>query len=299
MLQQLVSVIIPCYNYGKYLGKAIESVLSQSYTHFEIIVVDDGSTDDTREVAQNYDLVKYIYQSNQGVSAARNNGIKNSTGKFLVFLDADDWLLLNAFFININYLIHNPEAAFVSGAHEYFYQLENKSWEVIKEVTDNYYCQLLKGNYIGTPSTVMYQRWVFNEIQFDTSLKYCEDYDLYLKIARKFPIIHHIQLVAVYYNHEDNTSANVSDMLKSALLVLYQQKNFLLNKSEEECFYQGLTNWKDYYSEKIYNKLLIQLYHAESSIDTIELEALRENNHELYLKFIIENNFTDDTDIIT
>ncbi|WP_299286357.1 glycosyltransferase [uncultured Mucilaginibacter sp.] len=299
MLQQLVSVIIPCYNYGKYLGKAIESVLSQSYRHIEIIVVDDGSTDQTKEIVQKYHPVKYIYQSNCGVSAARNNGIKNSIGELIVFLDADDWLLPDALFININYLTQNPEAAFVSGGHELFYQRENKTWVVQKEVTENHYCHLLEGNYMGMPAVGMYQRWVFNEFQFDTNLHYCEDYDLCLQIARKYPVVHHTELIAVYNFHEDSVSSNLVEMLKYALLVLNKQKNFILNESEEACLQKGLNNWKAYYSEKIYNNLLFQLYDSNLQVNKEELEALKENDQELYFKFIAESKFNDGVDIIT
>ena len=293
MQKQLVSVIIPCYNQGIYLAKAIESILSQSYQNFEIIVVDDGSTDHTKQVAQKYPLAKYIYQSNQGVSAARNNGIKNSSGELIVFLDADDWLLPDAFFININYLIQNPEAAFVSGAHELFYQPENKTWLVRKEVKENHYCRLLEGNYIGLPAVAMYQRWVFDEFQFDTSLDYCEDYDLCLQIARKYPVIHHTELIAIYNFREDSVSSNILKMLKYALLVLENQKSFVLNKAEEECLQKGINNWKGYYSKKIYNNLLYQFYNLNLQVNKEELEALKENDPNLYVKFITENNYID------
>lgn len=293
MQKQLVSVIIPCYNQGTYLAKAIESIFAQSYQKFEIIVVDDGSTDQTKETARQYPLVKYVYQSNQGVSAARNIGIKNSTGELVVFLDADDWLLPDALFININYLTQNPEAAFVSGAHELFYQPENKTWLVQKEITENHYCNLLEGNYMGMPAVGMYQRWVFNEFQFDTTLHYCEDYDLCLQIARKYPVVHHTRLIAVYNFHKDSVSSNLVEILKHALLVLDKQKSFILNEPEEACLQKGLNNWKVYYSEKIYNNLLYQFYNLNTQVNQEELESLKENNPNLYVKFIAENNYID------
>ena len=88
----LVSVVIPCYNQAHFLGEAIESVLKQTYKHFEIVVVDDGSTDNTSEVARRYSGIRCIEQANQGLSAARNTGIRESKGEYLVFLDADDRL---------------------------------------------------------------------------------------------------------------------------------------------------------------------------------------------------------------
>ena len=88
-----VSVIIPAYNSAKFLAETIESVLRQTYPVFEIVVVDDGSTDETKEVCSHYPIVKYIYQRNQGVVGARNTGVRISKGEYLLFLDHDDCLL--------------------------------------------------------------------------------------------------------------------------------------------------------------------------------------------------------------
>ena len=116
--QPLVSVVIPCFNHGRFLPEAIESVLAQTYPWIEILVVDDGSTDNTREVAAQYPHVRYVYQHNQGLSAARNTGIRHSTGDFLVFLDADDLLYPGAIACNVGYMQEQQDAAFVSGAHD-------------------------------------------------------------------------------------------------------------------------------------------------------------------------------------
>ena len=93
-----VSVIIPTYNYGKYIEKAVDSVLTQTYRDQEIIVVDDGSTDNTREIieARYKDKVRYFYQENRGAPAARNFGLRKAEGEFVTFLDADDWLMPNS-----------------------------------------------------------------------------------------------------------------------------------------------------------------------------------------------------------
>src|SRR5688572_30244041 len=88
----LVTVVIPCYNHGRYLGEAIDSVLRQTWAQVEIIVVDDGSTDDTAQVAGRYDRVRYVHQANSGLAAARNAGARAGSGGHFVFLDADDRL---------------------------------------------------------------------------------------------------------------------------------------------------------------------------------------------------------------
>src|SRR5215208_7256201 len=111
----LVSVVIPCYNQAHFLGEAIESVLAQSHPNFEIIVVDDGSPDDTSEVAEHYPEVRLVRQENQGLSAARNAGLARSEGEYVVFLDADDRLLPEALKTGVECLEAHPECAYVYG----------------------------------------------------------------------------------------------------------------------------------------------------------------------------------------
>lgn len=251
----LVSVIIPCYNHGRYLAEAIGSVLEQNYPAVEILVVDDGSTDTTRQEAEKFGDVNYIYQHNKGLSAARNTGILHSKGDMLVFLDADDWLLPSAISTNLRHLQANPEAAFVSGAHDKVFVDTQQVKEESCEITQNHYTQLLQGNYIGMHATVMYRRRVFDEFAFDTSLRSCEDYDLYLKIARKYPVVHHSEKIAAYRLHSTNMSGNIPFMLKSALAVLDRQQKALKTAQEKQAFRHGQAVWKDYYGKELYQKL--------------------------------------------
>lgn len=230
----LVSVIIPCYNHGSYLSEAIKSIWQQDYLPVEIIVVDDGSTDNTKQVTENCKGVLYIYQQNQGLSAARNTGIKNSQGELLIFLDADDWLLPGAVVSNATQLLKNEKLAFVSGAHDKVFVKEKLVKEDITEVDNDHYCNFLKGNYIGMHATVMYRRWIFDKMLFDTSLKMCEDYDLYLRIAKKYPVAHHTQKIAAYRLHTENMSNNIPKMLSAVITVLLRQKNNLASLSEKK-----------------------------------------------------------------
>ncbi|WP_161622733.1 glycosyltransferase family 2 protein [Cesiribacter andamanensis] len=251
----LISVIIPCYNHGSYLPEAVASIRRQQHTATEIIVVDDGSTDATRQISQQLEGVQYIYQQNQGLSAARNTGIRASKGEFLVFLDADDWLFEGAFATNLRYLQEHPGAAFVSGGHEKIDQHKNLLEEVQVVVEQDHYLRLLEGNYIGMHATLMYRRWVFRELQFDTSLKACEDYDLYLKIARTHPVLHHPHKIAAYRIHTSNMSGNIPKMLHYVLLVLGRQKPLLRSPQEEQAYRQGLAVWKAYYGDQLYQNL--------------------------------------------
>src|SRR5690242_20513879 len=107
-----VSVIVPCYNQARYLPQCVESVLQQGRSDVEIIVVNDGSTDFTNEVAVRYaPIVKCIEQANQGLSAARNTGLHNASGQFVHFLDSDDYILPGMYDSAVRTLIENPGAS--------------------------------------------------------------------------------------------------------------------------------------------------------------------------------------------
>jgi len=251
----LVTVIIPCFNYGKYLPEAFESIRLQDYPNIEIIVVDDGSTDNTKDITGRNQTARYIYQINQGLSAARNTGIKNSRGDFIIFLDADDMLLPDAINTNLYYLKQNEELAFVSGAFEMRFSESGEIVDKIQEVQSDHYSQLLQGNYIGVPAAVLYRRWIFDEMLFDISLKNCQDYDLYLKIAREYPVFHHTKKIATYRIHTSNMSSNIPAMLSEVLYILEHQKNHLRTISEKKAYKKGKENWKYYYCQELYQKL--------------------------------------------
>jgi glycosyltransferase involved in cell wall biosynthesis len=245
---ELVSVIIPSYNHGNYLSRAIESVLAQTYGNVEIVVIDDGSTDNTKLVAESFPHVVYVYQHNQGLSAARNTGIDTSKGKYLLFLDADDWLSVDALKKNTAILNDHPEAAFVSGGHVKITDAGEILEEVKEDVRRNHYLHLLQGNYIGMHATVLYARWIFDKFRFDTTLRACEDYDLYLKISRNYPVLHHTDIIAYYRIHGSNMSGNTNLMLKSVLSVLNRQKAGLKNAEERQALQRGRKVWKEYYA---------------------------------------------------
>lgn len=279
----LVSVIITCYNQGEYLARAIESVLLQSYKQVEIIVVDDGSTDNTKSVSDKYPDVKYIYQANQGLAAARNTGIDNSQGDYLVFLDADDWLLNDALLINLKHLKRNKAAALVSGEHIKVNKNEKILYISKKIVKDNHYCHLLQGDYFQMHATVMYRRWVYEIFRFDSSFNPCEDYNLILRVCRKFPILHHNKLIAVYYKHEQNMSGNIPLMLETNLFVLQEQKRFLKNPEEEKCLKKGIKYFKDHYCPILYFNVL----YKSDGFKKGEIYALRKYNKFLYFRYLV------------
>ncbi len=279
----VVSVVIPCYNHGRYLPAAIESVLNQTYAPVEIIVVDDGSTDNTKEVAHRYPNVKYTWQKNRGLSASRNTGIKNATGEYITFLDADDWLHPDALINNLKYLQQDYKLAFVSGAYDEILELKNYVRECRNEISANHYLQLLRSNYIGMISTVLYRSWVFEEFLFDETLNACEDYDLYLRITRKYPVLHHTEKIAAYRKHGTNMSQTFPIMLSSALKALEQQRSKLQTRIEFRTYKKGRKFWKNHYAQKVYERAR----NSRAGFSFSDLFFVLKNRPLLFFRFLI------------
>ena len=283
----LITVIITCYNHGKFLSTAIESVLAQNHEFKEVILVDDGSTDNTKEIALQYPSVRYVYQSNQGLSAARNKGIAGSSGNYILFLDADDWLLPNALSINYKLLENHPKAAFVSGGFEIVKESMQQIIKMQSSVDEEHFNRLLEFNYISMVATVLFRRWVFEEVLFDSTLQACEDYDVYLKIARKYPVLHHTGLVAAYRFHDTNMSYNTLMMMDATITTIKRQEPFLRSKQEQNSLRKGIENWKLHYSKVIYGRYLSP---GQSNGHTRkkEMHALWLNNKSLYFRFYLK-----------
>src|ERR1700677_2300753 len=147
----LVSVVIPCYNSARYLAETIESALAQSYPRVEIIVVNDGSRDETGRIACSYG-VRYIYQANRGISAARNTGIRHCRGEYVLFLDHDDRLLPHAVETRVRLLEEHRECALAVGEHRYI-GADGKAIGCSNKRASgrDHYLMLLEHNFIETP----------------------------------------------------------------------------------------------------------------------------------------------------
>jgi len=198
-----VAVIIPTYNCARHLPEAVESVLKQSFTCSELIVVDDGSTDDTRAILRPYqDTISYIYQNNSGVAKARNTGILASESTYIAFLDADDVWLSNKLERQIDLLIENSGLAMVSCDLTLFddnLTYEETFWQSCgcyedlkreqKQIT-NAFRKLMYHNFIY-PSTALVKRECFTQVGlFDESFfgAVAEDKDMWLRIASRYDV---------------------------------------------------------------------------------------------------------------
>lgn len=205
----LVSVIIPTYNRSRWLLSAMDSVLAQTFRNFELIIVDDGSTDDTRDVVTQYrDQVKYFFQQNRGVASARNLGIKNAEGRLLTFLDSDDRWEKDKLEIQVKLMTDDPSVEICYTNEAWIrngVRVNPKSYH--RKYSGWIYRQNLARCFVS-PSAVMINREVFERIGlFDESLTVCEDYDYWLRASREYPIVLiDAPLIQKYGGHDDQLS---------------------------------------------------------------------------------------------
>ncbi|HVE80880.1 MAG TPA: glycosyltransferase [Candidatus Dormibacteraeota bacterium] len=177
MKKPLVSIVIPSYNHSRFLTDAVNSALAQTYRPLEVIVVDDGSTDNTADIAKKFgSKISYIRQTNQGPSAARNKGVAAAKGEYLLFLDADD--LLEPGYIEqcLEALAANPQAAYVYTQMKLFGRQNHTTHYPPFDLK-----KLTKGNFIHIG--VLIPTELVRKFPFDPKFRQWEDWDLYLTLA--------------------------------------------------------------------------------------------------------------------
>jgi glycosyltransferase involved in cell wall biosynthesis len=186
----LVSVIIPTYNRGWVLSEAIDSVLAQDFQDYELIVVDDGSTDDTREILDTYgrDII-VLHQTNKGVSAARNQGIAQAGGQLLAFLDSDDIWLPRKLSQQVDFFKLHPDAVINQTEEIWIRNNVRVNPKDRHHKPSGMIFERSLGLCLVSPSAVMIKKTLFDDVGvFDENLPACEDYDLWLRIGCHFPI---------------------------------------------------------------------------------------------------------------
>jgi glycosyltransferase involved in cell wall biosynthesis len=218
-----VSVIIPAYNSVRYIGKAITSVLAQTYRNWELIVVDDGSTDNSREVLSSFDKhIRYIWQENKGLAGARNTGIHEAKGELIGLLDADDEWLPTYLEKMVDLAHHRPDASVYYCRARGIDSEGNQLPQVFggPPVPQEYlYRTLLRANFI-IPSTILMHRSVLIRAGlFDQSLRYCEDWDLWLRLLPTHKIIGIKDILVSYRIHESSLSSHLDGMLSAGSMV--------------------------------------------------------------------------------
>jgi len=207
-----VSVIIPTFNRGWIIKEAIDSVLAQDYKDFELIVVDDGSTDSTSEILAYYENdIKVLFQKNQGVSAARNRGIAKASGQFIAFLDSDDLWLPQKLYTQVEFF-NQMQDALICQTEEVWIRkgIRINPKKRHKKPSGMIFEPSLELCLVS-PSAAMIRRSLFDKVgEFDVTLPACEDYDLWLRISCRFPVyLIDTPLIIKRGGHDDQLSSMV------------------------------------------------------------------------------------------
>lgn len=234
MVAPQVSVVIPTYNSSKYLSQAIDSVLAQTFSDLEVLVIDDGSTDDTEQLVGRYSSpIKYIRQPNSGVSIARHRGIAESVGRYVAFLDADDIWLPHKLERQLGELKNNPGfRACYSTFRVVDANLRPLEINRVERQGSTLEDLLTAGNVVGTPSTVLCERALLLSIAgFDPDLSYGADWDLWIRLAVLTEFLWIDEPLINYRQHGNNMSRNVPLIEKDSLLLL--EKGFAMSELPE------------------------------------------------------------------
>ncbi len=189
-IKQSVSVIIPTFNRAHVLARALDSVLAQDYGDIDIWVVDDGSTDDTRDLLQSYQgKIQVLTQSNKGVSAARNLGIQKSQGQFIALLDSDDAWEPDKISCQIQFFTAHPQAMICQTEEIWIRNGRRVNPKVKHKKPSGYIFEPSLLLCLVSPSAVMMRRSLFETRgYFNDDFHVCQDYDLWLRISRDIPI---------------------------------------------------------------------------------------------------------------
>ena len=239
----LISVILSYYNEVRFIAEAVESAKSQTYKNIEVIVVDDGSTEQAHQHLLTNAGIKVIRQANGGVSSARNRGLSESHGDYIIFLDHDDRLMPNAVASHLEALKKKPGAGLIFAARRDIDERGNATAPpYLCAPRRNYFHAFLEANPIHCPASAMLSREALDRVGgFDSTVEPGDDYELYIRIARQFPVLRHSTLVAEYRIHDSAVSQDGRKMYASAERVLSKVKATMpLTAKEQRLLSAGL-----------------------------------------------------------
>jgi glycosyltransferase involved in cell wall biosynthesis len=218
----LVSVVIPSYNAARYVRAAIDSVLQQSFTDFEVLVVDDGSTDDTRAVVSEYGHpVRYLHKPNGGVSTARNHGIAASTGRYVALLDADDTWFPPKLERQLEAMARAPGIRLSSTGYRFVDDELRPLRDARPQHFENSFEGPLLHGVVSSVSTLVAERTLFDEVGgFDPQLSQCADWDMWIRLGRRTQFLPVDDILATYRQHNTNMSRSVALLERDSRRVL-------------------------------------------------------------------------------
>lgn len=281
------SIVIPTFNRAHMIADAIESALSQSYTDHEIIVVDDGSSDDTAQIVERYgDRVQYHHQENAGVAAARNTGVALAQGEYICYLDSDDLWPDNKLSVYKEAIDQHPGAPFIfSDFHKHNMKLES-AYEVSNSdifpyifdftqpigaqtfsLADDALLRLLLRGYPLYPSTFAIHRRVHDHFRWDPGILKSEDFNLVLKLSCRYPFVYINQSLATVRVHDSNKSSdfitknrvNTASMKLLRDLYLPRSKRSLCNHYISQKYFGDGTS---YFKKGLYRLSIVHIFRS-------------------------------------
>jgi len=237
-----VSVVIPTYNRGSYLPRAIDSVLEQTYDDLEPVVVDDGSTDDTPEIIDQYEdpRIEYIqHETNRGANAARNTGIEVASGSYLSLLDSDDRFHPQYLEKTISRFESSDRDDFVGVFTSFRVIEEDESTKEIQAKEGQIQSlEMFEDGRVGTFSCVTFETDIFEKIGLlDEDLVSCQDLDFYIRVLKEYNMIGINEVLVDYYSHDGNLSTDVERRLEGQKAVLDKHRRTLSPEFRGELHY--------------------------------------------------------------
>jgi len=243
----LVSIIIPCYNQGAFLGEAIESALGQTYPRVEVIVVDDGSTDHTAAVAVRFgERIRYRYQENGGVASARNRGVRESHGEFVLFLDADDFLPADLVECHMAVAAASPTGTvFHGGSREVDTGGRLLHETPVEPLPADAFHALLTHNPFSIHSVMIRRSALVAIGLLDVNLRSCEDWDLWIRLAAAgYEFVPVAAAVAIYRRYAGSKSTRYEWTWRLGMAVLAKNRGIHPDCSRcRRSIARGVRNW--------------------------------------------------------
>ena len=231
-----VSIIVPVFNGDEFLDRCLSSIVEQAYKNIEVIIINDGSTDNTKTICEAYSQkeprVKVIHKKNEGVSIARNLGLDAATGEYIYFVDADDYVLSNGIESLVNKAVENLADLVVA---EYYVADSNKEYKVsplISKDSNSFLCSILSGKNHSALWNKLFSRRLFDEIRFPVDIRYIEDKVLVSQILTVYqPKIVFLNTPVYVYWQSESSVTNSNDRRVLDIFVAYVSIESFLNKS--------------------------------------------------------------------
>ena len=222
------SIVIPCYNYAHSVGRAIESVLNQKDSSFELVVIDDGSSDNSPEVISHYTSgvqtkVRLICQENRGPAAVRNRGVDETCGDYLIFLDADDELAEGALSIFSEVVQEQPEAGLILGGHYTQHESGKRRYHSpgkLPEKKEDCFLAYLQKKLGMANGAVAMKREVFSKVSYNSKLRQSEDIPVFATAFANFPAVAVDRATACIYRHQGSLRSNTEWAEKMGYMVV-------------------------------------------------------------------------------